>query len=62
MVTCNDYLIMQKKNAILITLPQTWKTLASTAPVRDRKECLTTEQEAILLNMVIQMLEGEKYG
>ena len=62
MVTCNDYLIMQKKNAILITLPQTWKTLASTAPVRDRKECLTTEQEAILLNMVIQMLEGEEYG
>ena len=60
MVTCDGYMISQRKNAVLITMPQTWETMTSTMPLSNRRAWLTTEQEAILLNIVIQLLEGEE--
>ena len=60
MVGLDGYLLTQKKNAIEISLPQTKETITSTRPVSDRREWLTTAQEAVLLLVVVQMLEGEE--
>ena len=61
MILCNGYLIVQEKNRIIINLPQTRETIASTdAPLSNRKQKLNTHEEATLLWLAIQMFEGKE--
>ena len=53
MVTSDGYTLYQRKNQIIIGLPQTWETLGDSAfPIVDRQPYLTTEQEMFLLAIV----------
>lgn len=52
-----------QKNRIVITLPQTEQTLATTAqPVSYRRTALSEEEEAIILGIVKRMYEQEGEG
>lgn len=56
MVTSDGYTLCQKKNQIIIDLPQTWKTLDCSAfPIVDRQPYLSTEQEMCLLAIVKEL-------
>ena len=60
MVTSDGYTITQdpKKNRIIINLPQTWSTINTTvSAVSDRKQYLTTAEEAVVLNLVKALFE-----
>ena len=61
MTVIDGYSIMQyvTRNQIVITLPQTWDTLANTvAPIADRRKVLTDLEEAALLTAVKAMFEN----
>ena len=52
-----------QKNRIVITLPQTGQTLATTAqPISYRRTALSEEEEAIILGLVKRMYEQEGEG
>ena len=62
MITSDGYTIIQypTRNAIVITLPQKWDTLANTiVPISDRRLALTDAEEAALLVAVKAMFESE---
>lgn len=62
MVTANGYCVVQypKQNRIVISLPQTWDTLTDTTGIpRNRRDVLTAEDEAILLDIVMELYEGD---
>ena len=62
MIVDGWYSIWQEiqKNRIVITLPQTWQTLATTAqPISYRRTALSEEEEAIILGLVKRMYEQE---
>lgn len=61
MTVLDGYSITQyvTRNQIVITLPQTWDTLANTvAPIADRRNVLTDLEEAALLTAVKAMFEN----
>lgn len=59
MVISDEYTLYQRKNQIIIGLPQTWETLScSTFPIVDRQPYLSTEQEVFLLAIVRKLMEG----
>ena len=59
MVISNGYTLYQRKNQIIIGLPQTWETLGdSVFPIVDRQPYLTTEQEMCLLAIVKEFMGG----
>lgn len=61
MVTSDGYTLYQRKNQIIIGLPQTWETLScSTFPIVDRQPYLSTEQEMCLLAIVKEFMRGEQ--
>lgn len=61
MVTCDGYTLYQRKNQIIIGLPQTWETLCdSSSPIVDRQLYLTTEQEACLLMLVKKFMMNDE--
>ena len=61
MVTSDGYTLYQRKNQIIIGLPQTWETLGcSTFPIVDRQPYLSTEQEMCLLAIVKDLMRGEQ--
>lgn len=61
MVTSDGYILCQKKNQIIIGLPQTWVTLTdSVSPIVDRQPYLSTEQEMCLLAIVKGFMRGDK--
>jgi len=60
MIKIDDYCIEQyiKDNKIVITLPQTFKTLSNTVtPVTDRKVSLSQTELATLLSIAVKMYE-----
>lgn len=60
MVTANGYILTQYPNRIVISLPQTWDTLTDTTGIlRNRRDVLTAEEEAILLDIVMELYEGD---
>ncbi len=62
MVTANGYILTQypKQNRIVISLPQTWDTLTDTTGIlRNRRDVLTAEEEVILLDIVMELYEGD---
>lgn len=62
MVTANGYSIVQypNQNRIAISLHQTWDTLTDTTGIlRNRRNVLTAEDEAILLDIVMELYEGD---
>ena len=62
MVTANGYTLTQypKQNRIVISTPQTWDTLTDTIGIlRNRRDVLTAEEEAILLGVVMELYEGD---
>ena len=64
MITANGYALVQypKKNRIVISIPQRWDTLTDTTGgiPRNRRDVLTAEEEAILLNIVMELYEPHK--
>lgn len=65
MIVDGWYSIRQEiqKNRIVITLPQTGQTLATTAqPVSHRRTALSEEEEATILGIVKRMYEQEGEG
>ena len=60
MVVSDGYTLYQRKNQIIIGLPQTWETLGDSAfPIVDRQLYLTTEQEMCLLAIVKEFMRGD---
>lgn len=60
MVTSEGYSLYQRKNQIIIGLPQTWETLGDSAfSIVDRKPFLSTEQEMCLLAIVKEFMRGD---
>lgn len=65
MVVSNGYSIMQEvtKNRIVISLPQTLNSLTGTTdPLKGRRQTITAEEEAVLLNIVMAMYERRTDG
>lgn len=61
MVTSDGYTLYQRKNQIIIGLPQTWVTLSDSAfPIVDRVPFLSIEQESCLLAIVKEFMRGEQ--
>lgn len=63
MVTSDGYTLYQRKNQIIIDLPQTWVTLSdSVSPIVDRLPFLSVEQESCLLAIVKEFMRGGEDG
>lgn len=62
MIVSGGYSIMQEvtKNRIVIMLPQTIASITSTGiPMSGRRKCITADEEATLLHIVMAMFEGK---
>lgn len=65
MIIDGCYSIWQEiqQNRIVITLPQTWQTLATTTqPISYRRTEISEGEEAIILGIVKRMYEQEDEG
>lgn len=65
MITSDGYSLTYNKgaNQIVITMPQTMRTLNNTVtPVTNRKIDLSPSEEAFILNVVRFVMEGEDDG
>ena len=65
MIMFNDYVLIQhvNQNMITISLPQTQKTINNTAQaIHDRQLELSTEEEAAVLRIVVNLFERKGLG